>query len=105
MNKHLVDFENMQWINAGKGIRYKVYNNGSQQVRLVEFLEGFIEEDWCTQGHIGYVLEGSFSADFSGVVEKYKAGDIIFIPRGGEDRHKAILGKNERVLLLLCEII
>ena len=90
-------------MDAGKGIKTKTYKKGNQQVRLVEFSEGFIEEDWCSHGHFGYVLEGSFSIDYSGKSEQYKVGDIILIPQGEEDKHKAVLGKGERVLLLLLE--
>lgn len=105
MRNHLLNFERMPWTEAGKGVRYKAYKYENQQVRLVEFSEGFIEEDWCTHGHVAYVLDGSFATDYSGVLEYYKSGDIVYIPQGETDKHKAVLGKGERVLLLLFEII
>jgi hypothetical protein len=51
------------------------------------------------------VLDGSFALDFSGSIERYGKNDIIFIPSGTDDRHKAILGKDEKVTLLLFEVI
>ena len=105
MNNHLIDFEKMEWINGSTGIRYKKFINGNQQLRLVEFSEGFIETDWCLKGHAGIVLDGEFTLDFNGRLEHFKKDDITFIPSGEEDKHKAILGKGEKVILLLFEIV
>ena len=105
MRDHLIDFENMPWIKTGNGVRCKIFNYEDQQMRLVEFSEGFAETDWCARGHAGYVLEGSFAIDFNAKLERYKEGDVIFIPQNREDRHKSVLGKGERVLLLLFEIV
>lgn len=105
MQKHLIRFENISWVESGKGMRYKVFKNDIQQIRLVEFSEGFEEKDWCLRGHAGYVLEGSCLIDFNGSKELFKEGDIILIPKSDDDKHKLIINKGERVLLLLFEII
>lgn len=102
---YLVDFENMEWIEPAIGVRYKAYVSGNQQIRLVEFSEGFVESDWCFCGHAGYVIDGGFSDDYTGKLERYKKGDIIFIPKGEQAKHKVILGIGEKVTLLLFEII
>lgn len=102
---YLVDFDNIPWNEPARGVRSKAVINGNQQIRLVEFSEGFVEPDWCRQGHAGYVLDGGFSNDYSGALERYKKGDIIFIPKGEEAKHKVILSKGEKVTLLLFEII
>ncbi len=75
-----------------------------QQIRLVEFSEGFVEKDWCIKGHAGYVLEGGCSIDFNGNRELLEAGSSFFIPKGEDDKHKVIINKGERILLLLFEI-
>lgn len=105
MDKHLIEFQKMKWINGGTGMRYKKFIDGNQQLRLVEFSEGFIDADWCLKGHAGIVLDGEFALDFNGRLERFKKDDIIFIPNGTEDKHKAILGKRERVTLLLFEMV
>jgi len=105
MQKHLINFTNLSWIESGKGVRYKVYRSGTQQLRLVEFSEGFIEADWCIRGHAGYVLEGSCKIDFNNEMELFDAGNIFFIPKGNNDKHKVIMNKDERVLLLLFEMV
>ena len=102
---YLIEFDKMLWNESTKGLRTKTYMNGNQQIRLAEFSEGFFETDWCKKGHAGYVLEGEFSNNYNGTIERYKKGDVIFIPKGEESKHKAILGKGEKVLLLLFEII
>ena len=102
---YMVEFEKIEWNNTAIGMRTKLFINGNQQLRLVEFSEGFVEYDWCQKGHAGYVLDGEFSINYSGLIEKYKKGDIIFIPKGEKSKHKAILNKNEKVTLLLFEIV
>ena len=102
---HLVDFEGMPWMEPGKHVRSKTIIRGNQQIRLVEFTHGFVETDWCLKGHATYVLEGEFASDYSGSIERYKAGDVIFVPKGEKDKHKAIIEEGKRVLLLLFEIL
>ena len=105
MNDHKIIFDNIEWTNAGVGCRYKASIHGNQRLRLVEFSEGFVEPDWCTHGHAGIVLDGSFILDYNGNHERYGKGDIFFIPVGEADKHKAILGKGEKVTLLLFEVL
>ena len=102
---YLVEFDKILWNEPAKGVRSKVFINENQQIRIVEFSEGFIEQDWCRKGHIGYVINGNFSNDYNGTLEKYKKGDVICIPKGENDKHKVIMGKGEKVTLLLFEII
>jgi len=101
----IIEFEKLSWNEPAVGIKSKTFVNGNQQIRLVEFSDGFVEPDWCEKGHAGYVLDGEFSTVISGKLERYKKGDIIFIPEGERSKHKAVLGAGERVLLLLFEII
>ena len=105
MPNHLIEFDKLEWINSAIGLRYKAYVNGNQRLRLVEFSEGFVEEDWCLHGHAGYVIDGSFALDFNGETERFQKGDTFFIPSGESDKHKAILGIGENVMLLLFELI
>ena len=102
---YLIEFDKLAWNEPVTGVRVKIFRLGIQQIRLVEFSEGFVELDWCQKGHAGYVLDGEFSIDYSGKLERYKKGNVIFIPEGEQAKHKVILGKGERVTLLLFEII
>jgi len=105
MNNHKISFDDMEWISGGTGKRYKVFIHGNQRSRLVEYSYGFVEQNWCALAHAGIVLEGGFSISFNGNVERFDKGDVIFIPSGESDKHKAILAKDEKVTLLLFECI
>ena len=105
MKHHLVDFNHMEWVDSGTGVRVKKVVHENQQMRIVEFSEGFVEPDWCQHGHAGYVLDGEFALDFNGTIERYKKDDVVLIPNGENDKHKAVLGKGEKVTLLLFEIV
>ena len=103
MSDHLIKFENMRWESPAPGVRHKAYVRGNQRIRLVEFSEEFIEPDWCTGGHIGYVLEGRISIDFNGEVIDFKSGDGIFIPKGEEHKHIGRVARGEKALVILFE--
>ena len=105
MMNYLIDFDNIKWNKPAEGLKYKAYINGNRQIRLAEFSEGFVEPEWCTKSHTGYVIDGTFAIDYNGNFEKYKKGDVFFIPEGEQSKHKAILEKGEKVTLLLIEIV
>ena len=86
-----IDFTSIPWEIPAAGVRFKTYEQDGRQLRLVEFNEEFIETDWCTKGHIGYILEGN--------VVVFNAGDGLFIPAGEKNKH---IGK---VLTKIVKII
>jgi quercetin dioxygenase-like cupin family protein len=88
MDQYKIDFESSQWETPAEGVRFKAYEQGGRKLRLVEFSKEFVEPDWCTKGHIGYILEGQMEIDFDGRVILFGPGDGIFIPPGEEHRHK-----------------
>ena len=88
MNQYKVDFESMEWEVPVRGARFKAYEQGGKKLRLVEFAKEFVEPDWCTKAHIGYILEGQIEIDFDGKKEVFGPGDGIFIPAGQEHKHK-----------------
>jgi len=103
MDNHLVNFDMLEWTIPAKGIRFKKYTNGRHVIRLLEFSEGFIEEEYCANGHASFLLEGSLSVEYNGSLEHYNAGDVVFIPAGKENRHKAIISMGQKALLLMFE--
>jgi quercetin dioxygenase-like cupin family protein len=88
MEQYRVDFESMEWETPAEGVRFKAYEQGGRKLRLVEFSKEFVEPDWCTKGHIGYVLEGQIEIDFDGQAIVFGPGDGVFIPAGEEHKHK-----------------
>ena len=88
MEPYQVVFESLPWVEPAPGLRFKAYRQGGKQLRLAEFTEAFVEPDWCTNGHVGYVLEGQLEIDFGGRTAVFNPGDGIFIPPGEEHKHK-----------------
>ncbi len=89
MGKYKIDFESMEWEVPADGVRFKAYEQGDRKLRLVEFGREFVESDWCTKGHIGFILEGQIEIDFNGNVIVFGQGDGVFILAGEKHRHKA----------------
>ena len=89
MSEFKVDFGSMEWQSNRQGARFKLFQDGSRQLRLVEFSSGEVAPDWCSQGHIGFVLCGALEIDVGGRVISYKEGDGIFIPSGPASAHRA----------------
>ncbi len=103
MEDYLIDFKNMDWETPATGVRYKAYIRNNHKIRLAEFTEEFIEADWCTIGHTGYIIEGSISIEFNGTMVNFRAGDGLFIPEGEEHKHKAKVTKGEKAVIILFE--
>ena len=88
MEQYKINFESIEWEEPADGVRFKAYEQDSKKLRLVEFSKEFVEPDWCTKGHIGYILEGRMEIDFNGEKEIFCPGDGIFIPTGQQHKHK-----------------
>lgn len=92
----------MAWESPADGVRFKAYEQGSKKLRLVEFSKKFVEPDWCSNGHIGYILEGQMEIDFDGEKIILGPGDGIFIPAGPEHKHKGRV-LTDKVTAILVE--
>ena len=101
MGHYKVDFGPMPWQQPAAGVRFKAREQDGRRLRLAEFTGDFVEPDWCTKGHVGYILEGEMEVDFHGHVVTFRAGDGLFIPPGDEHGHKArVLSGTARVFLV-----
>ena len=101
MNQYRIDFKTIEWESPVNGIRFKAYEQKGRKLRLVEFLKEFVESDWCTKGHIGYILEGQMEIDFNGKKEIFGPGDGVFIPSGEKYKHKGkVLTEKFKVILV-----
>ncbi len=104
MTSPKVDFEGLPWQSSVSGARFKVFQQGKQQLRLVEFTSEFVEEEWCEKAHFSYCLQGEMDLNQGGEVIHFKAGDGIFIPGGTAWRHKVSVPAGKVVLLLVEDI-
>jgi ethanolamine utilization protein EutQ (cupin superfamily) len=101
MEKYKIDFKTMPWETPAVGVRFKVYEQDGRKLRLAEFTEDFVETDWCTKGHIGYVLDGQMEIDFGGKVIMFGPCDGLFIPAGEKHKHKAkVLTDTLKIILV-----
>jgi hypothetical protein len=105
MSEFLIDFKKLKWEKKYPGQRQKTYTRGNQRLRLVELSDEYHEEEWCEKEHIGYVIAGRIIIDFNGESLSFNEGDGIFIIGGRENRHKGIIAKGEKVLMLFFEKI
>jgi quercetin dioxygenase-like cupin family protein len=101
----LVGFDSVAWQAASPASRFKAVARGTLRVRLLELSEGFVEPEWCTQGHAGRVLEGSLTLRTPSGAQRLRRDDVFVIEPGEEHAHKAELGPGERALLLLFETV
>ena len=101
MEQYRINFDTMPWESPADGVRFKAYEQGSRKLRLVEFDKEFIELDFCTKGHIGYILEGQMEIEFDGAKEVFGPGNGVFIPPGRQHKHKGrvLTGKVKAILV------
>ncbi|PXF61701.1 MAG: hypothetical protein C4B59_02255 [Candidatus Methanogaster sp.] len=78
---YLIDFKNMEWETPAPGVRYKAHTHDNHKIRLLEFTEEFVEDDWCTKGHTGYIVEGNLLINFNGRLSTFRAGDWVIHTR------------------------
>ena len=99
MGPYRIDFKVMPWDAPAAGVRFKAHEQNGRRLRLAEFTREFVERDWCTTGHIGYVLEGRMEIDFDGKSLTFGPGDGLFIPPG--DSHTAkVITDTAKVILV-----
>lgn len=102
MGQYRIDFDEMPWDTPAVGVRSRVHAQGGRKLRLAEFTREFVERQWCTKGHIGYVLQGRMEIDFGERVITLAEGDGLFIPAGERHKHKARV-LTDRVRVILAE--
>jgi len=104
MADYKVSFDSLPWQSSSKCARHKIFQHGNRRLRLLEFSKGFVEPDWCTKGHIGYVLSGEIDIDFKGRLVRFAAGDGVFIPAGRGNEHMAKVITDAVTLILVEDV-
>jgi hypothetical protein len=99
-----IAFDSLPWESPLEGMRVKRFERDGRSIRLVEFSDTFVEPGWCEKGHSGVVLQGAFALEYAdGRREQLSEGDGLYIPATLEGRHKAVVPKGGRTLLLLVD--
>lgn len=98
-----VSLQQLPWEKLGIGAQQKSHQTKENCIRILRLDEHFEEKDWCTSGHMGYVLAGQMDLHFEDKLLHFKAGDALILPAGKAHQHKAVIPKGGFVELLLIE--
>ncbi len=101
MSPYKVDFDALPWMQGRPGVRFKVHAEGARRLRLVEFATSEGDPGWCEAGHVGYVLSGALTIEFSDQEVSFVAGEGLFIPSGASAAHRGTLIEPGTRLLLV----
>ena len=88
MNQYRIVFADIDWESPITGVRHKVVIGGDVKLRLVEYSPEMAHH-WCTVGHVGQILGGTFEIEFDDGIQVFESGDGVVIPSGEEHRHRA----------------
>jgi hypothetical protein len=79
---HNVPFGSMEWTNDAPGIRAKETVLDGSRWAVVEYSEGIGREEWCEEGHRGYVISGEIEYEFDDGREPLRAsqGEAFLLP-------------------------
>jgi hypothetical protein len=92
-------FDEIQWQDDGPGIRAQELEIGGERWAIVEYDEGIRRDEWCEEGHRGYVISGAIQYEFDDGREplRVSAGQAFRLPsaslnegahRGGNLSHE-----------------
>jgi hypothetical protein len=59
-----LDFDAVGWADDQEGIRSRAAVELRSRWAVVEYEPGAVREEWCTDGHRGYVLAGQIEYEF-----------------------------------------
>ena len=79
---HDVPFGELPWADDAPGIRAKEVDVGGARWALVEYGEGVGREEWCEEGHRGYVLRGEIEYEFDDerALLRAREGEAFLLP-------------------------
>lgn len=95
------EFAAIPWESPARNVRFKAIRKNGVQLRLLEFSRGFVEDDWCSKKHIGYVLSGELAIELPEGPVHIRAGEGLVLSGPGA-KHKAS-PVTETVTLFLVE--
>lgn len=84
------------------GIASRAIDVNGVRWALVEYEPDVLREEWCDEGHSGYVLEGEITYEFTDGAEPLRldAGEGFALP-GGDAGHRGHAGRRGARLFLI----
>jgi hypothetical protein len=101
-----VPFDELPWTDDAPGIRAREVNVGNARWAIVEYGEGVGREEWCEEGHRGYVLKGRIEYEFDDASAPLRAteGEAFLLPPaplgGGAHRGRNLAPGSTRLFLI-----
>ena len=101
-----VPFGELLWADDGPGCRAREVEVGGARWATVEYAAGAAREEWCEEGHRGFVLAGEIEYEFDDGGEPLRAseGEAFFLPPaslgGGAHRGRNRSGGATRLFLI-----
>ncbi len=87
-----VPFDELPWADDGPGVRARETEIVGARWAVVEYGAGASREDWCEEGHRGFVVSGGIEYHFDDGREPLRAheGEAFFLPsaRRGAGAHQ-----------------
>jgi quercetin dioxygenase-like cupin family protein len=83
-----VRFTELSWADDVPGIRARQTHVAGRRWALVEYAAGARREEWCLDGHAGFVVSGSVAYEFEDGAEPLtvRAGDAFALATGHAHR-------------------
>ena len=101
-----VRFGEMKWNDDAPGIRARETEVEGARWAIVRYGEGAWREEWCEEGHRGYVVEGEIEYEFDDGRESLRAseGEAFLLPPatlgGGAHRGRNLARGQTRLFLI-----
>jgi len=101
-----VPFGEMEWNDDAPGIRAREAEVEGARWAIVRYEEGARREEWCEEGHRGYVVEGEIEYEFDDGREPLRAseGEGFLLPPatsgGGAHRGRNLASGPTRLFLI-----
>lgn len=87
-----IPFGELPWTDDAPGIRAREVEVRGARWAVVEYEAGASREDWCEEGHRGFVISGRIEYEFDDGSEPLRAseGEAFFLPPAplGEGAHR-----------------
>jgi hypothetical protein len=102
-----VPFGELVWTDDAPGIRAREAEVGGKRWATVEYGEGASREDWCEEGHRGYVISGEIEYEFDDGRAPLRAseGEAFLLPPAavGSGAHRGRNAANAPTRLFLID--
>jgi len=97
-----VDFDALGWDDDGPDIRARAAQAAGSRWAIVEYGPGARRDDWCTDGHRGYVVEGEIEYEFDDGTPPLtvRQGQGFVLAAGGGHRGRNRSGGATRLFLI-----